>query len=84
MHRIQGPAQMFSNSIHSSIQISNQHTWGCPVFVLTQPDQSGKVSKWEPRARVGIYLGHSPSHAGSVALVLNPRTLFVSPQYRLI
>ena len=46
--------------------------------------QSGKSPKWDPKARVGIYLGHSPCHAGSVALVLNPRTLHVSPQYHVV
>jgi hypothetical protein len=39
--------------------------------------------KWEPRSRLGIYVGNSPSHAGSVALVLNPRTGHVSPQYHV-
>jgi hypothetical protein len=37
--------------------------------------------KWEPRSRLGIYDGHSPSHAGLVALVLNPRTGHISPQF---
>jgi hypothetical protein len=40
--------------------------------------------KWEPRSRLGIYVGHSPSHAGSVALVLNPRTGHVSPQFHVV
>ena len=40
--------------------------------------------KWEPRLRLGIYFGHSPSHAGAVALALNPRTGHVSPQYHVV
>ena len=31
-----------------------------------------------------MYLGHSPFHAGSVALVLNPTTGRVSPQYHVV
>ena len=31
-----------------------------------------------------MYLGHSPFHAGSVALVFNPRTGRVSPQFHVI
>ena len=31
-----------------------------------------------------MYLGHSPCHADSVALVLNPRTLHVSPQFHVV
>ena len=62
------------------------HPFGCPVFVLDSRLQSGlaKPPKWEPRAQVGVYLGHSPCHAGSVALVLNPKTLRVSPQFHLV
>ena len=40
--------------------------------------------KWEPRSRIGVYLGHSPFHAGSVALVFNPTTGRVSPQYHVV
>ena len=42
------------------------------------------LPKWEPRARLGIYLGHSPAHAGSVALVMNPKTGLVSPQFHVV
>ncbi len=40
--------------------------------------------KWEPRSRLRICVGHSPSHAGLVALVLNPRTGQVSPQFHIV
>ena len=62
------------------------HTFGCPVFILNAANQSGNIGtpKWEPRSHTGIYLGHSPCHAGSVALVLNLRTGLVSPQSHLI
>ena len=40
--------------------------------------------KWEPRSQIGIYLGHSPFHAGSVTLVFNPLTGQVSPQYHVV
>ena len=61
-------------------------TFGCPVYVLDFKLQSPGISppKWEPRSRLGIYLGKSPFHAGSVALVLNPKTGHVSPQYHLV
>ena len=48
-----------------------------------QSDPKG-VPKWEPRARVGIYLGRSPAHASTVALVLNPKTDLVSPQCHVV
>ena len=39
--------------------------------------------KWKQHARLGVYLSPSPSHARSVALVLNPRTDHVSPQFHI-
>ena len=62
------------------------HPFGCPVFVLDEKLQSGlgAIPKWDPQARVGVYLGQSPCHAGNVALVLNPRTLHVSPQFHVV
>ncbi len=62
------------------------HVFGLPCFVLVSRLQSGIAGppKWEPRSRLGIYVGHSPSHAGLVALVLNPRTEHVSPQFHVV
>ena len=39
---------------------------------------------WEPRSRIGVHLGHSHFHAGSVALVFNPTTGHVSSQYHIV
>ena len=58
--------------------------FGCPVYILDQRLQAGiKISKWHTRARVGLYLGHSPVHAKTVSLVLNITTGLVSPQFHL-
>ncbi len=60
------------------------HHFGCPTYILQSPLQQGqKVRKWEDRARIGIYLGPSPQHAKSVALVLSLTTGNVSPQYHI-
>jgi hypothetical protein len=62
------------------------HTFGSPCFVLDSCLQSGVggVPKWEPQSQLEIYVGHSPSHAGSVALVLNPQMGNVSPQFHVV
>eukprot|EP00957_Ditylum_brightwellii_P142825 10882492-Ditylum_brightwellii.AAC.1 len=63
------------------------HAWGCPVFVLyanLQTVHDIGPPKWNPRARAGIYLSHSPVHAGNVALVLDLQTGHVSPQYHIV
>jgi len=80
------PDMKFSGVASTNLRMRDFHTWGCPCYVLDsrlQTDPKG-VPKWEPRARVGIYLGRSPSHAGNVALVLNPKTGLVSPQYHVV
>ena len=60
------------------------HPFGCPVYVLNKDLAAGKsISKWLPRARCGIYLGFSPNHSRNVALVLNPQTGLVSPQFHV-
>ena len=71
---------------HDIVEPSLFHVFGSPAFVLDARLQSGiaGVPKWEPRSRLGIYVGHSPSHAGSVALVLNPKTGHVSPQFHVV
>jgi len=81
-------AQMkFSNVSGYKNRLSNYHTFGCPVYVLDARLQStggAGPPKWDPRCRLGIYVGHSPAHAGSVALVLNPKTGLISPQYHVV
>ena len=76
--------KFFNSDVSSNIKL--QHTFGCPVYVLESAQQNSVAGlpKWEPRCRIGIYLGHSPCHAGSVALILNPRTLHVSPQFHIV
>jgi hypothetical protein len=79
------PLNRFS-STDVRVDLRQFHPFGCPVFVLEAGLQTegASIPKWDPRARVGIYLGHSPCHAGSVALVLNPKTLRVSPQFHIV
>ena len=77
----------FSSDEGLPTKLKHFHTFGCPVYILDarlQYSGGGGPLKWDSRARLGIYLGHSPSHAGSVALVLNPRTSLVSPQYHVV
>ena len=42
------------------------------------------AKKWSERSRIGVYLGHSPHHATSVAWVLNITTGHVSPQFHVV
>ena len=72
--------------IKSKRDIRNEHTLFCPVYVLdTKLQGSVKgLPKWNPRSNAGVYLGMSPNHASSVALVLNLSTGHVSPQFHVV
>jgi hypothetical protein len=78
------PMELFSGvKGHNNLQ--HFHTFGCPIFVL-EPSlhQNHKIPRWKPRSRVGVYLGHSSSHASSVPLVYSTTTGLVSPQFHVI
>ena len=79
------PLEKFSG-LQGDVGIKYFHTWGCPVYVLDSrlQDGPGKIPKWYPRAWAVIYLEHSIVHANSVALVLNPNTGHVSPQFNCV
>ena len=69
------------------ITLKNHHTWGFSVYVLDARLQCNiaVLVKWEPCSCLGIiYIGQSPFHAGPLALVLNPATGRVSPQFHVV
>ena len=86
--RFLSPNEVFSGqSEHDTTQDLTKtfHVWGCPVLVLKDQLQDGKAfPKWDARVRTGIFLGWSKHHASSVALVLNPNTDHISPQYHIV
>ena len=54
------------------------------MYVLENSLQAGHIHhKCTQRSKVGIYLGRSPQHARSVALVIDRNTGLVSPQFHL-
>jgi len=65
--------------------VSDFRVFGCPSYVLHKELQDGsKRPKWTPRSWQGVYVGFSPLHARSVALVYNPSTTHVSPQFHIV
>ena len=77
------PLERFSG-VDITPKLRHFHAFGCPTYVLDNALQSGQgAPKWKQCSRLGVYLGPSPNHARSVALVLNPRTGHVSPQFHV-
>jgi hypothetical protein len=61
------------------------HDFGCPVYVLDASLQDGKkIPKWNPQARLGLFLGSSDLHSSQVSLVMNVNTGKISPQFHVI
>jgi hypothetical protein len=70
-----------------NIPVKTFHIMLCPCYVLdSRLHNAGSIGppKWEPRSKNCAYLGHSQFHAGSVALIYNPSTGHVSPQYHVV
>ncbi len=79
------PDEMWSQSRTTHDDLRRAHVWGCPVYVLEPELQDGKkIPKWQPRARLGMFMGLSQVHLSLVALVLNTSTGKISPQYHLV
>ena len=75
------PLELFSG-VEIAPKLRHFHAFGCPTYVLDNALQSGQgASKWKERSRLGVYLGPSPNHARYIALVFNPRTGHMSPQF---
>ena len=78
------PTQLFTST---EVQENPKHwkPFGCPNFVLTPALLAPQLMhhKWKHRAELGIYLGPSHVHHRNVALILNPTTGLVSPQFHV-
>jgi hypothetical protein len=70
VHQADGytPFEALAGLDPTSINASNFSPFGCPCYVLDNCLQlgSGKIPKREPRKRMGIYVGRSPSHAANI------------------
>lgn len=76
---------LFLDVALATLCLHDRNTWGCPCYILDSRLQTNpkRVLKWEPQAWLGIYVGQSPHHAGNKALVLNPNTGLISPQFHV-
>ena len=78
------PDQQFSFSGAVNLNPKHWKPFGRPVYALKNELQQSKIyGKWNPRSRLGIYLGQSPIHNQNVALVLDIESGYVSPQFHV-
>ena len=80
------PFEALASLKSSPINVDSFQTFGCSCYVLDHKLQSdlSMVPKWDPRARMGIYVRRSRAHASNISLILNPvwvRSKFVLKLY---
>jgi hypothetical protein len=77
----QSPWELFTGKPPPK-KLIDYKVFGSPVYVLHKAlqDNPGSLNKWQHCCWQGVYLGHSPLHAGNIALVYNPATSHVTPQ----
>ena len=72
-----------STKVHA--RVKQFHTFGSPCFILdTKLCQNNYIPKLTTWSRQAVYLGISLQHTGSVALVLNLKTGYISPQFHIV
>jgi hypothetical protein len=79
------PDELWSGVRRNDSILQRAHVFGCPVYVLDVALQDGKkIPKWNPWARLGLFLGFSDLHSSQVPLVLIVESGHTSPRFHVI
>ena len=79
------PIEIFYNTKSDHQELRSAKVFGCPSYVLDPRLQDGhKLPRWNPRSKMGQFLGRSREHSSSVALVRNLNTGAVSAQFHVV
>ena len=74
------PVELYTSAKIDMDFLKKERIWRCSAYVLDPKLQDGKkLPKCDPKTRQGKYVGKSPRHAGSVGLIRNPQTGYISP-----
>jgi len=79
------PMEIFCGTKLNCEYLRRAKVFGCPTYVLDPKLQdSNKIPKWSPRARLGQFLGFSWQHSSSIGLIRNLRTNYITPQFHVV
>ena len=79
------PLEVFFDTKSDHQELRSSKVWGCPAYVLDPRIQDGKkIPRWNPRSKMGQFLGRSTEHAGSVGLIRNLKTNAVTTQFHVV
>ena len=79
------PINIFTRTRWTQSKFHDLHVWGCPVYVLDSTIANDKkLPCWKPCSCCSINMGHSPKHASTVPLVLNPAMGAITTAFHII
>ena len=79
------PINIFTHTHWTQSKFHDLHVWGCPVYVLNSTIANGKkLPCWKPCSHCLINMGHSPKHASTVPLILNPVMGAITTTFHII
>ncbi len=79
------PDEVFYNVKSDHEELRQAKCWGCPAYVLDPKLQDGKsLPRWNPRSKLGQFLGRSDVHSSNVGLIRNLQTGKVSAQFHVV
>jgi len=80
----QSPWELFTGAPLQK-SLSDTRVFGCPAYVLhkSAQDNPGSTKTWAECCWQGIYVGQSTAHANTVALIYNPSSKHVTPQFHV-
>ena len=79
------PDEIFYNAKSDHEELRQAKVWGCPAYVLDPTLQDGKsLPRWNPRSKLGQFLGRSDVHSSNVGMIRNLQTGKVTPQFHVV
>ena len=79
------PIEVFYNTKSDHQELRSAKVFGCPSYVLDPRIQDGnKLPRWNPRSKMGQFLGRSREHSSSVGLIRNLNTGAISAQFHVV
>ena len=77
-------ANLFTCTHWAQQKFHDCHVWGCPVYMLDKHLSNGKLPHWKPHSKHLLFMNHSPMHASTMLLILNPNSGALSSAFHIV
>ena len=79
------PEELFYDTKSNHSELASAKVFECLTYVLDPRIQDGKkIPCWNPRSKMGQFLGRSDKHASSIGLTRNLKTGKISAQFHCV